>query len=227
MKKFSLELDSPTSLAENAYQMLRRSILDGHLKPGERIIETQIARDIGVSRGPVREAVQRLLQEGLAESVPRHGPQVVKMSAQQIQELYLVRVSLERLAVRQAVERNPDNAADVLEESIARMERAARQGSFRKLVDEEFRFHELLCALSGNQFLVRVYGSIQAYVRMALDIDNSGYEDMMTIAIEHKPLVDAIRKGKLEEAEILIEHHIVQSLKRLSVQQPGTALLEA
>ena len=206
-----LEQLEPRSLADQAYKAIRRSIIDGRFGLGERLVETRLAEEMGVSRAPIREALKRLANEQLVVEKPRYGYFVREFKARDFVDIYNLLSTLEILAVRLIVRNGIP--LDPLEKIVEEMYRAAGEGDFVRLVDEEVRFHEELCAAAGNRYLNEVFRSLSGLVRLALSLDDAtNYDDLNDIAAEHVPLLEAFREGTEEQAVFAIQHHICASL---------------
>ncbi len=204
-----------TSIADQVYDHLREAVLNGDLPQGERVIEARIAKSLGISRAPVREAVNRLIQDGLLEARTHFGASVIQMDAGKIRHLYELRSAIEELAIRKVVERREAVDLEPLRACVAEMRRMARNGDLRRLVEAEVAFHRILCELSGNPYVIKVNGMLTAQMRLALTIDNSNYEDMADAADEHEPILAVIREGDAERAAKLISAHILSSLDKI------------
>ncbi|MDP6344424.1 MAG: GntR family transcriptional regulator [Alphaproteobacteria bacterium] len=204
------------SIAEQTYAYLRGEIAAGRLRQGEPLVEARLAKQLGISRAPVREAAQRLAQEGLLETLMGHSWRVAAMDDDDIRQLYLVRVQLEQLAAAQIIEGDPQGAARQLEKSLQAIRRAAKRGDLQAVVDAETAFHQELCRLSGNKYIHLLHEVVIAHVRLALARDNANYPELDQVAEEHQPLVRAIRAGDTRAAQRAIRHHILDSLKALS-----------
>lgn len=194
------------SLAEEAYRVIRASIIEGTLAPGERLVETRLAEELGVSRAPVREALKKLAEEHLVVEKPRRGTFVREFSAKDFVDIYNLLAAIEVLAVRLI---HRDRAPlDSLEKIVGEMEEAAEAGDFGRVVEKELHFHEELCALAGNQFLSSAFRSLSGAVGMALSLHDATYEDLTEVAREHYPLLKSIRSGTEREAVYAISSHI-------------------
>ena len=200
------------SIADQVYEHLRSEILVGALRQGERVIEAQVAKSLQISRAPVREAVNRLLQDGLLETKTHFGPSVVQMTPEKIRALYDLRAAIEGLAIREVVRRRDALDLTPLRLCVGEMKRCARRKDLAGLVDVELEFHRLLCELAGNPYIVKVSAILDAQVRMALTIDNAQYENLADAADEHEPILEAIQSGDAAKAARLIEAHILSSL---------------
>jgi DNA-binding GntR family transcriptional regulator len=164
------------SLCELAYRSLRESIVNGRLAAGSRLVETELAHDLGISRGPLREALSRLAEEGLLIQKPRRGTFVRTLNGDDLVNLYNFRLGIETVAVRLVVRnRRPlDPLADVID----RMRHAAAAGDFESVVEAEFRFHERICELSENPYLLEAIRGLSARLRMALSMDNQTFDEL-------------------------------------------------
>jgi DNA-binding GntR family transcriptional regulator len=209
------------SLVELAYGSIRESIIAGRFAMGEHLVESRIAEELEISRGPVREALRRLGQEGLVEERPRRGTFVREISADDFVDIYNVRIAIETAAVRLVTARRPDLAP--VEETIRRLGGAARRRQVAKAVEFEFRIHEQLCELSENGYLLGVFRSLAGPVRMALALDDAAYEQLEDLVPEHEVLIDAIRSGDGERAATALREHIVSTVGPVLARLGGDA----
>jgi DNA-binding GntR family transcriptional regulator len=200
------------SVADQVFDYMRSSIVSGALPQGSRVVESQIAKTLDVSRAPVREAVNRLLQEGLLETKTHFGPSVTTMTRAKIHKLYSVRVAIETLAIRDVANKRPETALAELERLIAEMQICASTNDFLSLVECELAFHQMILNASDNPYVQQIGQMIDGQMRMALAIDNATYASLEEVANEHKPLVDAIIRGDATGAAKLMEIHIMSSL---------------
>jgi DNA-binding GntR family transcriptional regulator len=210
------------SVADQTYQHLRAAILSGDIPQGARVIEAQIAKTLGISRAPVREAVNRLLQEGLLESRTHHGPSVIQMTPEKIRWLYDLRAAIEALAIRDVVRQRNKLDLSPLRAAVAKMKRFAAKKNLNRLVQTELEFHRILCRLAGNPYIVQVSNIIDAQVRIALTIDNANYLNLKDVADEHEPIIAAIEAGDAEAASASITAHILSSLKATEAAKAAT-----
>jgi GntR family transcriptional regulator of gluconate operon len=215
------------SLVELAYDSIRQSILTGRFKPGEHLVESPIAGELEISRAPVREAMQRLCQEGLTVEKPRRGTFVREVSAKDFVDIYNSRIAIESTAVRLAVRRKAPLAP--IEKTIDALAKSARRGNVAKTVDLELQVHEQICEASGNQYIVSIFRSLAGPIRIALGMDDAAYENLEDVATEHLPLLEAMRSADANLAASTMEHHIVSTvgpvLERLG-GDPGDLLTQ-
>jgi DNA-binding GntR family transcriptional regulator len=210
-----------TSVADSAYEAIRDSILAGRHPPGQQLVEARLAAELGVSRGPVREALGRLTEEGLLVDILHRGTFVREFEPADLIDIYNVRIGLETVAVRLMI--GAERSVRPLVSLIDDMRKAALAGDLGRLSRLEFRFHETLCELSGNPLLKSVYRSISSQVQMVLSLDNASYADPQEIADEHVPLTEAIEAADEELAVERITQHIVCSVEPLFARLYGHA----
>jgi DNA-binding GntR family transcriptional regulator len=210
-----------TSVAESAYDAIRDPIIAGRYPPGAQLVEARLASELGVSRGPVREALGRLTEEGLLVDILHRGTFVREFKPADLIDIYNVRIGLESVAVRLMI--GADRPVGPLLALVEEMRKAARAKDLGRLSRAEFRFHETLCELSDNAVLASVYRSISSQVQMVLSLDNASYLDPQEIADEHMPLIEALEDGDSELAVERITQHIVCSVEPLFVRLYGHA----
>lgn len=216
MKPQAKHTNAPTvdrrSVADQVYAGLMAEILSGRIALGARVVESQIALNYQTSRAPVREAVQRLTQEGLLEARAHFGPSVISLSPERIEDLYEARLAIEARAIEALCRKKKPEAISALESHIEAMRAASAEGDFERLVDSELAFHMALCEFSGNSYLINISQTLQDQTRLALAVDNALYAQMLDVAEEHVQLVAAIREGDGAKAVKELERHIMSSL---------------
>jgi DNA-binding GntR family transcriptional regulator len=198
------------SLVELAVSRLSREILSGNSDPGDRLIEEQLTRRFGISRGPLREALRLLAQQGLVEHVPRRGVRVATLSEQDIQELYTIRDVLERHAVTAALgagvspDLGPIHAAlDGFREAVGRADRADLSEAHR-------RFHVALVALAGNRQLTMVYESVLLKIQLYMAINlrrESEHPEAHGGVRRHERLIEALATGDPQVVLTALNNH--------------------
>lgn len=145
----------PPLLSKMVFDVLRERIISGRLKPGKRINELEIQREMATSRSPIREALRLLELEGLVEILPRRGAFVRQLSAEDLHEAILVRAQLESLAAALAAERITVEQLRELESSLKELDNALSSGNVELYTETHYRFHETFIRASGNQTLAR------------------------------------------------------------------------
>ena len=139
----TLNMNAYLPLRDVVFNTLREAILKGDLKPGERLMELQLASKLGVSRTPIREAIRMLEQEGLAVTMPRKGAEVAKMTLKDMEDVLEIREALDELAVRIACEKITDEQLKRLMDAKDLFETSTRTGDVKKIAEADVRFHDV------------------------------------------------------------------------------------
>jgi len=211
------------STVEIVFDELRSAILYGSLPPGSQLGEADLAARLGVSRGPLREAMQRLVQEGLLRSEPHRGLFVITLDEDDVQDVYLARLAIERAACQMIMHRNRGEAVVQLNEALQILVGAARQADRTAMSDADLAFHEALVASSGSPRLERMAQTLLVETRMCLNALQEKYPEPEDLVEEHRKLVDAISDGEEERLLRLIEEHMTDSIERLRPGDEATA----
>ncbi len=159
-------------LSDQVYTRIRGQILDRDLSPGARIVESELARQLGVSQAPVRDALRRLAHEGLVEQFARRGTFVTEVSEDEARQTYAVRAVLEELAAHQFIASAPSGAVDELERFLGEMRAAAAEDDVVALVHADVAFHRTIWESSGNVLLPRMWPMVEANFRRLTPISN-------------------------------------------------------
>ena len=207
-----------TAYRTQVKEVLLQRILDGTYLPGERIIETRVARELGVSPGPVREALRELESLRLVASEPFVGVRVREVSPEVVGEVYPIRSGLEEVAARTAVARlNGDVSA--LAAELREMRRVAALGDPQGLMKHDVQFHRLIVESSGNQALLEIWTSLQIEMRSMITLFH--HTDLPQIAESHVPILDAISRRDADATAAALREHfefygqrVVESLRR-------------
>jgi DNA-binding GntR family transcriptional regulator len=181
-------------LASSVASKLREMFLNGDLKPGEHIIESEIADRLNVSRGPVRDAMKILKDENIVEIIPHRGTFVTKLTIDDIKDLYSLRGVLEGLGARLIAEKGDPIAIQQLE--VCMQQLYASKHNLSEFAKHDIEFHELLCKLSGNQWLYKQWLSLKIhiwlFIRATQVLDAPGYQGMVDY---HSEIFKAIKAG--------------------------------
>ena len=200
-------LEAPRSLAEDAADRIRQEILSGGFLQGEHLVEARIAEQLNVSRGPVREAFKLLRAEGLLDEEPRRGTFVVSLSPADVREIYGLRAAIEGRAARLLATDPAPAAVAELRSLLDSIEDAVRDGEPASVFRRDLEFHDGLCRLSGNARLHEVFVRYVPMLRALLRLDEHVYRSLDDIAMQHRPLLEAIESGDAEEAARHAEEH--------------------
>lgn len=196
------------SRRQHVLEILRQEIITGRYEPGERLVEVAIADELGTSRGPVREALRQLESEGLVQLAPYRGAIVIGVSDEEVQEVLIpIRLILERLSFRKALDRLTDDDYGELAKQIWLMDEAARAGDLMQNVEADLRFHEIVLLRAGLPHTVQVYGSIWPRIR-AYFFRYGRHRDLATMAEEHRELLAALQTRDAAIALDVLERHI-------------------
>lgn len=203
---------------------LRTGILAGEIVPGTRLLEIPLAAELGVSRGPVREALRQLEQEGLVEFFPHRGAVVVGVAESEVETIYGIRALLEGRAFAQACRTLTDEDIDGLAEVVEKMIEASEAGDVDTVTEHDLAFHGRVVELSGFQYLRRLWASIDGVVRSrtfhATVVPEptdpaEAREWLIGPSIEHRELVDALRGRRPAVASKAAMAHVNRGLERL------------
>ncbi len=199
---------SNLSLVNQAYKELKRVILEHQIPLGGKLNEAELATALGVSRTPVREAVNRLEKEGLVEILPQRGAFVVRCSERDIFELFLIRENLEGLAARLAAERISAENLIHLESCIQGFSEPFTEKQIQRYAEEDFRFHQTIVMLSDSQRLIKLISTLHDHIRM-FRLTTIGLSDRMKISLEeHRLIVEAFRLKDAETSDQRVRQHI-------------------
>ena len=210
-KLLPIVLDGYKPLRDVVFETLRDAIIKQVLKPGERLMEIQLADEMGVSRTPVREAIRKLELEGLVVMVPRKGAYVAGVSMKDIHEVYEVRAALEMLAVSLAAERITDEELDALERQVLRESEAeanADEHSLDNIIYIDSSFHDIIYQAAHNQRLVQFVNILQEQLQRFRAASLSRPGRSKTALEEHKQIVEALAERNGELAAKLAKEHI-------------------
>jgi len=200
-----VKLDSYKPLREIVLEALREAIVNGVLIPGERLMEIQLAEEMGVSRTPVREAIRKLELEGFVVMIPRKGAYVAGVSFKDVKDVFEIRAALEGLAAGLAAEK-------VTQEEIELMERALHYerepDSLEEMVQSDTDFHALLYKASRNERLITILANLREQIHRFRTTSLAVPGRVKNAIQEHRAMVDAIARHDVEDAQSLAAAHI-------------------
>ena len=204
------------ALSTDLFSSLRKDILQGKLRQGEKLTEQQICDEYNVSRTPVREAFRQLELEGFIETIPNRGAFVVGFSLQDIQDMYELRKSYEVLAVKWAIERITKEEYEKLEEAFEFMEFYTQKKDVEKMLNINMNFHELIYRASHNRMLYHILSSYQLYIKQSRTAGrsdvSSGYLD--EILAEHRSIFEAFKDKDVEAGIDAVSRHLDSAKRR-------------
>lgn len=205
----SSSFQASPGLRHDVRNHLRNQIFDGTLQPGDRIVESRLARELGISQTPVREALRELEQMGLVVSYPNRGSSVRRVEPRDAEEMYVLRAHLEVLAVDLAIPRLGADDLATLDRFIDDMVAAAQDNDPERLTELDTGFHEFLLTCSGNSLLLRTWQGISPLNWTMMTVIRLRNRNLMELAERHRPIVEALRAGNQEQAEHAIREHVL------------------
>ena len=194
---------------------IREAIASGVIPPGAQIGEAEFARQLAVSRGPLREGLQRLAQEGLVVAVRNRGHFVIEMTPENVRDMYVARAAVERAAATRAHELNPKGASTLLLESVAAMKAAADRGDEAGVSTADIAFHRDLVRCADSPRLTRMHETLMAETRMCIHALTPTYAVGSLRVAEHRRIARSFTKGDPELTDQLLIHHMEDGVVRL------------
>jgi DNA-binding GntR family transcriptional regulator len=210
-----IQLDSYQPLREVVCETLRDAVRRGILQPGERLMEIQLAEDLGVSRTPVREAIRKLEMEGYVIMMPRRGTYVADLSIRDINEVFEIRTSLESLASGLAAERINEDELEKLQRLLVEIGAYIKSGDMDSIVRTDTEFHDLLYQASRNSRLVGIISNLREQLTRFRTTSMSFPGRLKATLEEHRKIVEAIAQGDEKAARKAAEHHMEKSEQTL------------
>ncbi|MDR3348205.1 MAG: GntR family transcriptional regulator [Acidaminococcales bacterium] len=204
MTKYRLrpvDLNTYRPLREIVCESLRTAIIGGVLKPGERLMEIQLAEELGVSRTPIREAIRKLEQEGFIDMLPRRGAYVANISIKDVVDVYEIRIALDVLAAGLAAERITGDELALLRQRLGIIKEVVEHGDMEKIGEYDWAFHEVLYKAGKNDRLVGIINNLRDQLTR-LRVTSMNYQDRIKdTMLEHELLVESIAMREPELAK--------------------------
>ncbi|GAB6172551.1 GntR family transcriptional regulator [Paradesulfitobacterium aromaticivorans] len=200
-------LDSYKPLREIVFEAMREAIISGVLKPSERLMEIQLAEEMGVSRTPVREAIRKLELEGFVVMIPRKGAYVAGVSHKDVADVFEIRAALEGLAAGLAAERITDDEIEQMERVLLYKEGEERD--LELIVKSDTDFHALVYKASRNQRLVQILENLREQIQRFRATSLAVPGRVRDAIEEHRAIVEALANHNVEKAQELANSHIV------------------
>lgn len=204
----TLNMNAYLPLRDVVFNTLREAILKGDLKPGERLMELQLASKLGVSRTPIREAIRMLEQEGLAVTTPRKGAEVAKMTLKDMEDVLEIRDALDELAVRIACQKISDEQLKQLEDMKELFEKSAQTGNVKKIAEADVTFHDVIYEATGNPKIVTLLNNLREQVyryRVEYIKDPKNYP---TLIAEHEAILESLKNRDVKNAVEAMHVHV-------------------
>ncbi len=199
------------TIRKKVYHHIRDKILNGESTPGERLIETRLAQDIGTSRTPVREALHSLELEKLIKSIPRVGYVVEGMNVQELEQICEIRSVIEALAARWAIEKSHKKLAMDLAKNIAKQEKALSKKKLQEYIELDAQFHDIIAKLSGSDRLLELAQTLRRHMlRYRIHVVYAIDTAIRSVEGHHR-IVNAIEQGNATLAVEALQYHLQQS----------------
>ena len=207
--------DGSSSLEEKVYLSLEEQIISQKLRPGESVTEMKLSRELGVSRTPVREALQRLDREGLIKLIPNKGAVVLGISEQDLMDIYKIRMRLEGLAARIAAEKRDEAFCRELRDNVELTEFYMTKGNIEKVKNLDSEFHDIIYRCCESRMLGKTLSELHRYISSyrKLSLAVSGRIDHSLS--EHREIYEAIACGNTDAADALMSEHVERALENL------------
>lgn len=203
-----IKLDSYKPLRELLCENIRQAIIDGTFSPGERLMEIQLADEMGVSRTPVREAIRKLELEGFVVMIPRRGTYVADISIRDITEIYEIRTCLDVLSAGLAAERITDEELEALNRLLVEIGQYIAENNMEKIVEADTAFHDILYQASRNERLRSIINNLREQLTGIRGRSMSYPGRLVETMDEHRALVDSIAARDVERAQNAARVHI-------------------
>lgn len=195
---------------------LRTAIGLGQIPPGAQLGEADLAKELGVSRGPLREAMQRLTQEGLLISIRNRGLFVITMTNEEVRDMYVARTAVERAASEVILQKDPKKVALELMAIVKAMKKAAEKGDMDAMSEADMDYHATLVAAAGSPRLTRMHNTLLTETRMCLTALEKRYPDPQARVAEHHAIAEALGGGSEDQVGKLLISHMEDALERLT-----------
>ena len=205
---FEVNMNEYLPLRDVVFNTLRKAILRGELKPGERLMEIQLANKLGVSRTPIREAIRKLELEGLVLMIPRKGAEVAQITEKNMQDVLEVRKALEELSVQLACERITQEQVEEMKMAAEDFRKVLKSGDVTKIAEADVKFHDIIFVATNNQRLITLLNNLREQMyrfRVEYLKQKECYPQLLE---EHDKLIALISGGEVEEACELMGCHI-------------------
>ena len=215
------------TLSDHVRNYLLREMTSGHLKPGGRINEAELARKLGISRNPIREAISGLAQRGYLVSLPRRGHRMRVLTAQDVDDVFSFRICVETFAIEQALPRMTRRDLMSLRTIQGRMFAAAEDDNVTAMREADISLHRTICELSGNRQTLRAHERIDTEVQILIASVDLAQESLATSATIHLPVVEALESRDVARSVAAMQHHLRETWASVHESYRRAASLDA
>lgn len=207
---------SRTLLSDQIYDALIDAIAAGRLEPGQRLVESEIARQLSVSQAPVRDALKRLAHSGMVLQLPRRGSFVAKIDEQTARRTYQLRAVLEEHAAREFCQYAGEPELEKVTAVLTEMRAAAEADDLRQVIEQDINFHRTVWESTGNDLLTRMWPQVEGSLRAFTTVSNRVYfGSLVEIAETHQPLIDGLRAADPDVVGPLFHEHVTVVWQRV------------
>ena len=207
----NLIITDNTTIRKKVYSYVRDRVLSGKIAPGERLVETKIASEIGTSRTPIREAFHTLESEGLIDSIPRVGYVVRPISEEEVEEICAIRLVIESLAVRWAVQKAHRKLVKDLKKNMSRAEQLLEKKQYSNFAEVDAAFHEVIARCSGSDRLLELAQTLRKHMLRYRAKSIFSADTVVRAIAGHKAILAAIEDGNADAVEQAIKVHLDES----------------
>ena len=205
---FEVTMNEYLPLRDVVFNTLRQAILRGELKPGERLMEIQLANKLGVSRTPIREAIRKLELEGLVLMIPRKGAEVAEITEKSLRDVLEVRRALEELAVELVCEKITDEQIQDLKDAAEEFKESLKDGDITRIAEADVKFHDVIYMATDNQKLIQLLNNLreQMYRYRVEYLKRSDFHQQLID--EHEEIIETIESGQKDRAVQVVCQHV-------------------
>lgn len=205
---FEVSMNEYLPLRDVVFNTLRQAILRGELKPGERLMEIQLANKLGVSRTPIREAIRKLELEGLVLMIPRKGAEVAEITEKSLRDVLEVRRALEELAVELVCEKITDEKIQDLKDAAEDFKASLKERDITRIAEADVKFHDVIYIATDNQKLIQLLNNLreQMYRYRVEYLKRSDFHQQLID--EHEEIIETIESGQKDRAVQVVCQHV-------------------
>jgi DNA-binding GntR family transcriptional regulator len=197
------------SLSDRIFEIIEKAILSGSIKPGERIVETELAKKLGISKSPVREALKKLEGEGIVRLVPRKGFFVRQIDRKNIEDFYDVVSIIEVAGARLSLKRKTDAICKEMDEILNGMKRHLRKREYGAYLQLNHKFHGLFYDLTENEWIIKISQMLFKQADMLRSLSLLSRDRFAHSIEEHIAIGEAFKKGDEELLVHAVKHHLI------------------